>query len=195
MDPGDFGVRALFGDGAAATLVQAVAEPPASSGSWIGPFVYGSDGTGEANFILPRGGTRQPCPDSSRPESSAASARDPLALRMDGPAIFTFTLSAVPASVSRLLEQAHLTLGDVDQFVFHQANQFMLEHLRRKLNIAPERFVYAMRDCGNTTSSSVPIALRRAADAGSLASGARVMLVGFGVGYSWGATLIRWYAV
>ncbi len=111
---------------------------------------------------------------------------------MDGPAIFSFTLKAVPDSVHCLLAKAGIRLEDVDLFVFHQANQFMLEHLRNKLNIPAEKFYYAMKDCGNTVSSTIPIALRRALQEGRIRPGCRLMLVGFGVGYSWAAVLVRW---
>ena len=97
----------------------------------------------------------------------------------------------VPIAVAQLLERARLTLAEVDHFVFHQANQYMLEHLRQKLGIAPEKFIIDMRDCGNTVSSTIPIALKRALDAGTIRAGQRVMLVGFGVGYSWGALMLR----
>jgi 3-oxoacyl-[acyl-carrier-protein] synthase-3 len=74
--------------------------------------------------------------------------------------------------------------------VFHQANRYMLEHLRDKLGIAPEKFVTALSHCGNTVSSTIPIALKEAADR-PLPEGRLTMLVGFGVGYAWGATYIR----
>jgi len=111
---------------------------------------------------------------------------------MDGPEIFTFTLKAVPKAVKELLARARLTLNQIDLFVFHQANQFMLEHLRNKLHIPEDRFVLAMENCGNTVSSSIPIALAEAERIGQLRPGQRVMLVGFGVGYSWAAGMVQW---
>jgi 3-oxoacyl-[acyl-carrier-protein] synthase-3 len=111
---------------------------------------------------------------------------------MDGGEIFNFTLAAVPECVKALLDKAGLTQDAIDLFVFHQANRFMLDHLRKKLRIPPEKFQVTLAHCGNTVSSTLPIALKHAASEGRLAPGARVMLVGFGVGYSWGATLLRW---
>jgi 3-oxoacyl-[acyl-carrier-protein] synthase-3 len=111
---------------------------------------------------------------------------------MNGPEIFAFTLQAVPKVVRELLTRAGKSLEDVDLFVFHQANQYMLEHLRKKLKIPTERFYVGMRHCGNTVSCTIPIALKQAADEGRLHTGQLAMLVGFGVGYSWGATLLRW---
>ena len=112
-------------------------------------------------------------------------------LFMDGGEIFNFTLSTVPASVLQLLEKAALTLEQIDLFVFHQANKYMIEHLRKKLKIAPEKFAICMSHCGNTVSSTIPIALKHMLE-GQLRPGSVAMLVGFGVGYSWGATIVRW---
>ena len=111
---------------------------------------------------------------------------------MNGPEIFSFSLKVVPDTVSRLLETAEVSLEQIDLFVFHQANLFMLEHLRKKLAIPRERFCVDMEDVGNTVSSTIPIALSRMIAAKRIKPGALVMLVGFGVGYSWGATLLRW---
>jgi 3-oxoacyl-[acyl-carrier-protein] synthase-3 len=113
-------------------------------------------------------------------------------LWMNGPEIFNFTLKVVPEVVSRCLARAGLTMADIDLFVFHQANRYMLDHLRKKLGVPAEKFVVAMAHCGNTVSCTIPIALREAELGGKLQAGNRVMLVGFGVGYSWGATLIQW---
>jgi 3-oxoacyl-[acyl-carrier-protein] synthase-3 len=111
---------------------------------------------------------------------------------MNGPEIFNFTLRVVPATVSRLLSLAGKGFNDIDLFVFHQANQFMLEHLRKKLMIPQEKFYVGLRQCGNTVSSTIPIALNCAVAEGRLRNGQVAMLLGFGVGYSWGGTLIRW---
>jgi 3-oxoacyl-[acyl-carrier-protein] synthase-3 len=110
---------------------------------------------------------------------------------MDGGAIFEFTLHSVPASVERLLQKARIGVESIDLFVFHQANKYMLDHLRKKMKIPQEKFIIGMSHCGNTVSSSIPIALKDAMDNGRAPSGTLVMLVGFGVGYSWGATLLR----
>jgi 3-oxoacyl-[acyl-carrier-protein] synthase-3 len=187
LGPDDRAVRPLFGDAAAATLVQrraeAAGEPP-----WIGPFVFGTDGKGAENLILRAGGMRR--------RHGAAARRDeapsPDHLYMNGPEIFTFTLGAVPRAVEALLARAGRAADDVDRYVFHQANGYMLERLRAKMKIPAEKFVLALSHCGNTVSSSIPIALKDAAGRGGLTPGHVVMLVGFGVGYSWGATLMRW---
>jgi 3-oxoacyl-[acyl-carrier-protein] synthase-3 len=110
---------------------------------------------------------------------------------MNGPEIFNFTLRAVPALVRRLLESSGVSMDEIDHFVFHQANRFMLETLRDKLKLPAEKFCIDLEETGNTVSSTIPIALAKLLATGSLVPGNRVMLVGFGVGYSWGATILE----
>jgi 3-oxoacyl-[acyl-carrier-protein] synthase III len=177
-------VRTLFGDTAAATLVQARHDAAPAGLPWIGPFVFGTDGKGADNLIVRAGGMRQ---RGAQPANEADAC-----LFMNGPEIFTFTLRAVPQAVNDLLDRAEASIDAVDLFVFHHANRYILDHLRQKLNIPPEKFVIALRNCGNTVSSTIPIALTDVNATQQLHRGLRVMLVGFGVGYSWGATLIHW---
>jgi len=172
----DKNVRTLFGDAATATWVQGVA----AEQDLIGPFVYGTDGSGACNLIVESGASRVPL-----------CAGDPF-LRMDGPAIFAFTLKAVPDAIDKLLCKSNRDINSFDLFVFHQANAFMLDFLRKKSKIPKDKFVYALRDFGNTVSSSIPIALAEVEKEGSLKPGMTVMLVGFGVGLSWGACTISW---
>ncbi len=181
----DRGVRTIFGDGAAATLI----DHADGEGGLGGPFVYGTDGSGAENLIIEAGGQRCPAAVPAGDDDDQPASRY---LRMNGPEIFTFTLNVVPETVERLLEQGGLALGDIDLFVFHQANEYMLKHLRKRLGVPEEKFVISMHDCGNTVSSTVPIALEDAAASGRLVRGMRVMLLGFGVGYSWGGTIVRW---
>jgi 3-oxoacyl-[acyl-carrier-protein] synthase-3 len=115
-------------------------------------------------------------------------------LYMNGPEIFAFTLKVVPDVLARLLKLSGLSMSDIDLFIFHQANLFMLQHLQKRLSIPSERFWIAFDDVGNTVSCTIPIAIRKALDAGKIKDGAVLLLVGFGVGYSWGATLVRWSA-
>lgn len=189
IHPQDRSVRTIFGDAASATLVRATE----AAGPYIGPFVYGTDGSGAKNLMVPAGALRQPHTQQTAVTStdSQGNVRSQDHLFMDGGEIFNFTLSAVPASVRQLLEKAGLQLDVIDLFVFHQANKYMLEHLRKKMKLPDEKFVIAMSDCGNTVSSTIPIALKHAMDSGRMPSGTLAMLVGFGVGYSWGATLLR----
>ena len=187
----DKSVRTLFGDGAAATLLSAVEE---STPPLIGPFLYGTDGRGAENLIVATGGSRKARTELTSLEQGRESGnvRSPDSLFMNGAEIFTFTIETVPEAVTRLLQAAGVGLEAVDLFIFHQANKYMLEHLRKRLQIPQAKFVISMSQCGNTVSSTIPIALKAAALDGTLRPGMLTMLVGFGVGYSWGATLVRW---
>ncbi len=195
IHPRDKSVRTLFGDAATATLVGGVTVPSfEQDDECIGPFVFGTDGSGAHNLIVRTGGMRQRYAEGTAivEQDAEGNFRGPDNLYMNGSEIFTFTLRTVPEAVQTLLQRSHKNLEDIDLFVFHQANQYMLEHLRKKLKLPPEKFCMAMRHCGNTVSSTIPIALKHALDEGKLRPGNLAMLVGFGVGYSWGATLIRW---
>jgi 3-oxoacyl-[acyl-carrier-protein] synthase-3 len=177
LDPQDRSVRTIFGDGAAATLVSEVAEVD----DCIGPFVYGTDGSGARNLMVEAGAARMP-----HAESAKASH-----LLMDGAEIFNFTSTAAPVSVRTLLERAGRQIEEIDLFVFHQANKQILEHLRKRLKIPAEKFCISIEH-GNCASSSIPMALKHVST--QLKGGERLMLVGFGPGYSWAGTLARWMA-
>lgn len=188
----DRGVRTIFGDGAAATLIQA---HPRGAECSIGPFVYGTDGEGASNLIVRGGGMRHRAA-SPRGNGGSESSHEPAAqLFMNGPEIFHFTMRQVPECLERLLERTGRSIEEIDLFVFHQANKYMLEHLRERLRLPKEKFFIGMEEFGNTVSASIPIALRQAEEAGRLKAGSLAALVGFGVGYSWGATLVRWASV
>jgi 3-oxoacyl-[acyl-carrier-protein] synthase-3 len=109
---------------------------------------------------------------------------------MDCQELFAFTLKRVPALVGRLLEKTGLVAEEVDTYIFHQANAFMNEHLRTKMRLPKEKVPLSLCDVGNTVSNTIPLTLSRIAP--QLSSGDKVMLVGFGVGYSWGACLLEW---
>jgi 3-oxoacyl-[acyl-carrier-protein] synthase-3 len=189
----DRSVRTIFGDGAAATLIREVQGCDETSDEPIGPFTYGTDGRGAKNLIVPVGGMRHRVAATSEARADTfGNERTSANLYMNGAEIFNFTLRSVPEAVRKLLEGMRMRLDDIDLIVFHQANRYMLDHLQKKLNIPANKFVVAMEHVGNTVSSTIPIALSDAASSGRLRDGDRVMLVGFGVGYSWAATVIRW---
>jgi 3-oxoacyl-[acyl-carrier-protein] synthase III len=192
IHPRDRSVRTIFGDAAAATLIEAVVDNDPEP--LIGPFVWGTDGRGAKNLIVPSGGMR--CPRSTETaqefEDSNGSLRSRDNLFMDGAEIFEFALRAVPLAFHELLARAGRTSEEVDLFIFHQANRYMLNSLRMALAIPENKFYVSMRHCGNTVSSTIPIAIKHACLEGRLARGNVAMLVGFGVGYSWGAVLVTW---
>ncbi|MDA8139138.1 MAG: ketoacyl-ACP synthase III [Desulfobacteraceae bacterium] len=189
IHPADKSVRTIFGDGAAATLIEGepVSAPDPVHG--IGPFVFGTDGRGGPNLIVPAGGMRR---KTATGHSSAVEDALEKYLYMNGGEIFKFSMQTVPGSVEKVLLKAGKRLDEIDLFVFHQANRYMLENLRKKIGIPEEKFVIDLHNCANTVSATIPIALKRAQVDGRLRPGMRVMVVGFGVGYSWAAALLRW---
>lgn len=182
----DIANRAIFGDGAAATIIS---ENISEEG--IGEFVLGTDGTGKDNLIVSHGAFRA-CFDSEAEEIEygTESIYTKNHLYMNGPEIFNFTIEKIPPLVSEVLKKNGLNIEDVDYFIFHQANKYMLNYLRRKVRIPKEKFYINMSDSGNTVSVTIPIALNNCIQEKTVTKGSKIMLVGFGVGYSWGATII-----
>lgn len=157
----DRSTRTIFGDGAAATLID---ETVAGK---IGAFSFGTDGSGAERLIVRDG-----------------------RLSMDGPEIFNFTLDIVPKTMEAVLAKNNLSHGDIDLYVFHQANKFMLDTIRKVNGLPRDKFYVNLESTGNTVSSTIPIALKQLEEAGQLREGMKIMLMGFGVGLSWGATVI-----
>ncbi len=185
IEPSDKGSMTIFGDGASATLIGAELRdgPPCRAA-----YVYGTDGSGGEHLIVRTGGMRQ---RSAIHHGNGYNRRDQF-LWMNGPEIFRFVLAEMPGCVQQLLDQSGRRLDDIDLFVFHQANKYMLDHLRSKLKIPEEKFHLALASTGNTVSATIPLALESALAEGKLRPGMTVMLAGFGVGLSWGATLLSW---
>lgn len=188
IHPMDKSVRAIFGDGAAAILITK------EDAARIGHFVLGTDGAGYKNLIVPTSGARLAKSAKSAKEETDGSGnvRSQDNLYMNGPEIFNFTLDVVPKTIDEVLKKNGITKEQIDLFVFHQANKFMLDVLRKTCLIPKAKFYVNMEDIGNTVSASIPIALARAEEDGTLKKGMKVMVVGFGVGLSWGATVITW---
>jgi len=186
IHPEDKSNRTIFGDAASATLIS-------SSGfAAIGDLVLGTDGRGAGNLIVKKGGARYPVAageDTLQVDEYGNTHTDDF-LYMNGTEIFNFTSEMVPPLVRDTLAKNELSIEDVDLFIFHQANKFMLNHLRKKLKIPQEKFYLFLEHCGNTVSSTIPIALAEAQKAGAAKKGDKLLLAGFGVGYSWGACVI-----
>lgn len=185
LHPKDKGNRTIFGDAATATVI--------STSGWaeIGNFCMGTDGSGAPNLMVKTGGARYP---EKRGDLSIDENGNPVSsdyLYMNGSEIFTFTLDNVPPLVKDTLVANGKGLDEINLFVFHQANKYMLDFLRRKIKIAPERFYYALADYGNTVSNTIPIALYDAKQDETIKQDMMIMVAGFGVGYSWGATILH----
>jgi 3-oxoacyl-[acyl-carrier-protein] synthase-3 len=192
INPKDKSVRTLFGDGATATLLQSTFD---NSTNFIGEFEVGSDGRGGENLIVPHGGSNFPIDETSYIEDTdeSGNVRTPSNLYMNGSEIFTFTLISVPKCVKKLLIKSGYDISEIDYVVFHQANKFMLEKLRKKLKFTEEQFLTSFETYGNTVSSTIPLGLAKANAENQFNSGDKILLIGFGVGYSWAGTIITWY--
>lgn len=183
LHPRDKGNRTIFGDGATATVVST------DGFAEIGQFNLGTDGSGAKDLIVKTGASRQPNKSDDLTFDEGGNPRSSDYLFMDGSEIFMFTLVKVPKMIKAVLAANDLLKEDIDLFVLHQANKYMLDHLRNKLKIDEDKFFVNIANVGNTVSSTVPIALCDARDASKLKG--NVLLAGFGVGLSWGATIIR----
>lgn len=183
IHPRDKGNRTIFGDAATATLIST------DGFAEIGDFVLGTDGNGAENLIVKTGGMAYPEKANDLAFDEDGNPRSSDYLYMNGGEIFSFTLLTVPKMVKQTLEKNNLTKDDIGLYVFHQANRFMLNHLRKKLKIEEDKFFINMENIGNTVSSTVPIALADAKSGGKLKG--NVLIAGFGVGLSWGATIIK----
>ena len=177
--------RTIFGDASSASLIST------SGICEIGDFDLGTDGSGSKNLIVKEGGSKHPIKNYSQSEDSFGNISDSSSLHMNGPEIFAFTSSAVPELISNTLLKNCIQLEDVDLHIFHQANSFMLKHLMKKIKIEESKFYIFLEDCGNTVSSSIPIALYNAIQRNLIKKGNKVLVAGFGVGYSWGGTILR----
>lgn len=189
IHPLDRSVRTLFGDGAAATLISQVM----TTQELIGPFVFGTDGSGADRLIVPAGGFRLRSTEETAvaKDDGTGNVRSSENLFMNGPEIFNFSFREIPKTVNELLDKAKMTKEEVDYYIFHQANRFMLEQLRRKLKIPEEKFCINMETYGNTVAATIPMAMEIASRNGQIKRGNNVVLVGFGVGYSWAAACIK----
>jgi 3-oxoacyl-[acyl-carrier-protein] synthase-3 len=183
IHPKDKSNKTIFGDAAAATLISS--EEGFCS---IGNFIFGTDGKGAENLIVKQGGMRYPVLNNNEDISDEfGNVRNDKNLFMNGTEIFNFTGEFVPKLTEAILEKSSLTKDDIDLFIFHQANKYMLNHLRKKIKIPEEKFFISMQHCGNTVSSTIPIALYEAQKENRLANCHNLIIAGFGVGYSWAA--------
>jgi 3-oxoacyl-[acyl-carrier-protein] synthase-3 len=179
--------RTIFGDGASATLISGAGE-----GLEIENFILGTDGRGSENLIVKRGGSKYPVNDNIEVSvDEYGNQTNENCLFMNGSEIFNFTIEAVPGLVNNTLQKNNKQINDIDLFIFHQANKYMLNHLRKKIGIEEEKFFYCLENCGNTVSSTIPIALKEALIQNRLQPNMSILLAGFGVGYSWGGVTLK----
>lgn len=167
--------RPLFSDAGASILIS-----KSNSSSKVGPFIYGTDGSGKNNLILRNSGTQI---DTERPSKD---------FFMNGAEVLMFTMQNIPKGVNQLLNQVSLKISDIDFFLFHQASKVVMQNISRKLNIDHDKFLTNYDKYGNTVSCTIPILLKEKIDAGIIKRGNKLMLFGFGVGYSYGGCIIEY---
>lgn len=185
LHPSDKSNRSIFGDGAAACLIstEGFAE--------IGEFTLGTDGSGANNLIVKTGAARHMKPTGESVTDDEGHVWYDDYLYMNGGAIFNFTLDAVPTMMKQILERNGLEKEQIDYYVFHQANKFMLNTIRKVCVLPKEKFHVDLTTTGNTVSSTVLIALKDCLEHSTVTSGMKVMVAGFGVGLSWGGTILE----
>ena len=175
--------KTIFGDAAAASLISSE-----DGFCTIGDFVFGTDGKGAENLIVKEGGMRFPITDKNIDTTDEyGNVNNTKNLFMNGTEIFNFASEFVPKLTYAMLDKAKLNLEEVDLFIYHQANKYMLNHIRKKIGIHEDKFFIAMEHCGNTVSSTIPIAMYEAIQSGQFKTATNIVLAGFGVGYSWAA--------
>lgn len=183
IHPKDKSNKTIFGDGAAATLIstEGFAE--------IMDFELGTDGSGAENLIVKNGAVKNPIQSDIENIDEFGNIKNDNCLYMNGSEIFNFTSNSIPSLVERTLTKNNLIKENIDLFVFHQANKFILNHLRKKLAIPEDKFYIYLENCGNTVSSTIPIALVEAFKETKIKG--NILLAGFGVGYSWGSCILK----
>lgn len=183
--------RILFSDSATTTLLTAdnICE--------IGRSVLGTDGSGAPFMCAQHGGMVSPI--NANTYKKVFESRDENGEiigqyhdMMNGPEVFAFTLRTVPGLVRDTLAANGLTIDDVDHVIFHQANLLILNALAEMMDLPREKVIFDIEEVGNTSSNSIPITLKRAMEREPerFGPGTKVLLAGFGVGYSWGGTVL-----
>ena len=188
INPQDHATRPLFGDAATATLISGID----TEEDGIGGVVYGTDGSGAGQLIVPVGGARHrwletPIEEQTDKYGNVRSNRD---IYMDGSGILDFALDTVPQVLEDILTKCSLTRAEIDYYVFHQANHVVLSFLQDKCGLLDAPYWNDVKEYGNTVSSSIPIALSDLLSRNPGAIFQRVLLMGFGVGLSWGGCVV-----
>ena len=183
INPKDNTVAPLFGDAATATLISGYDE--AKSG--LDGFIFGTNGAGYDKLIVPVGAMKHKYQDTKLEEytDQYGNYRTNQNLYMNGSAISDFALEVVPPTIEKILTKTKLTKDEIDYFVLHQANKFMLEFLQMKCDLIGYPFWNDVKEYGNTVSCSIPIALVDMLKATRDKNIQKVLSVGFGVGLSW----------
>ena len=184
----DRSVAPLFGDGGSATLIQSCD----NSEAW---FNICTDGSGCKKLIVPAGGMRMPCSQETQTAvtDEEGNVRSLENLFMDGPEIFNFSITEEPQSVREILDFAGMDVGELNYFVFHQANRYILGNIAKRLSLDPARVpTKTFEKYGNQSSASIPCALcYELREVLRASPSQKILLSGFGVGLSWASAIIE----
>lgn len=184
LHPNDRSNRAIFGDAAAATLISF------SDKEYVGEFLFGTDGSGFDKLIVKNGCSNSPFnPEAAEVNYGSNNIYTDNHLYMNGPEVFNFTSEVIPNFTKEVLAKNKKEISDITQFIFHQANSFMLNFIRKRLKIDNDSFYINLEDGGNTVSCTIPIALKRYSENNEYIN-QEIAIVGFGVGLSWAGGLI-----
>lgn len=175
----DRSLRTIFGDGAAATLIEASGQQSLSA------FSFGTDGSAADALMVNTGGARPP-EDALRPRTKWRWASR---MYMDGPGLIHITLESLPQTMGRVLEVGGVTDADIDLYLVHQATHKLLSEIRRHMSLDEARMPTVLQEVGNTVSSTIPIIISELRADGRLRPGKKCLLAGFGVGFSWAGCL------
>lgn len=186
VSPQDRTVTSLFGDaGTATALEQDETAPPMA-------FELGSDGSGACYLTVPAGAFRVPSSAATREriERDGGNLRAEADLFMDGAEVFTFALREAPGMIQRTLAAAGRAPDEIDAFVLHQANRFMIQQLTKRLRIPAEKAPLGLTEYGNTSSASIPLALTTELRDKITQNEQRLLIGGFGAGFAWGGAVL-----
>lgn len=186
VSPRDRATAPLFGDAGTATALESDMNAPRMA------FELGTDGSGQEHLIVPAGAFRQPRTQYTlqRTEREGGNIRSDEDLFMNGAEVFAFTLREVPKLIKSVIDTAGWSKEDVDAWVMHQANRFMLQHLIKRMQLPADKVVLAMEEFGNTSSASIPLAMTHSLSKRLRKERLNLVMVGFGVGFSWGAVAL-----
>ena len=183
----DKSTRVLFGDGAAATLIE---EDKRSEG--IIDSIVETYGKGYKSFWIPYRLNNTRMDKSKIQTDKSGNQRSIMDIHMDGLAVWSFINSNVPKQIKKLLYNNDLSINDIDLFIFHQASRFTLDSILKSLNISKSKTFINIQDLGNTVSATIPIAIKDAFKIRKLKRGSLIVLSGFGVGLSYGSILMKY---
>ncbi|MEK4042987.1 beta-ketoacyl-ACP synthase III [Paenibacillus sp. FSL H8-0048] len=170
----------LFGDGAGAVIVGEVPE-----GRGFQSFDLGAEGSGGSLLNLEAGGSRLPASQQTVEDKKHF-------IYMNGREVFKFAVRVMGSATERVLTKAGLSKENIDLFVPHQANIRIIQSAMQRLDLPPEKVVVNVDKYANTSAASIPLALVEAAEEGRMKAGDAVLMVGFGGGLTWGASVLIW---